>query len=100
MNATINVNMRKTYFEHQQLNHIKGKPHVNRLHGMLLQLKANTRLVSSTLCRTAHGYIGIILLPATYTALDPMDPFITLVYLGALNVVHSATHYEIVFAKL
>ena len=65
--------MRETYFEPQKLAHIRGEPNFNSLHGMLLQLKSNTRSVPSTLGGVVHGYVVMVLLPEIYAALAPMS---------------------------
>ena len=100
MNNIGNTNMHKTYFEHQKLASIQGKPNFNNLHGMALQLKASASSLPSTLGGAMHVYIGMIFLLKIYTTLVLMDPFITPVHMTALNVVHDATQYDITFAKL
>ena len=99
MSATVNTNMRKTYFKHQQPTLIQGKPNVSKLHSMLLQLKVNAISVPSTLGEAAHSYVDVILLPVTYATLAPMDPFIPPTHPNTLDIVHGGTQYEIVFVK-
>ena len=42
---------------------------------MVHQLKTNVNSVSTALNGGAHGYVGTIMYPVTYTTLAPLTPF-------------------------
>ena len=99
MSTTSNTNFRNFYFEHKSLTRIVSKPTFSTLHLMLLQLKANTNSIRSTLVRGQHGYIRVILSPVTYATLAPIQYFESPVHPGILQIEYPATQYEIAFAK-
>ena len=75
MSATSNTHFRDLYFKHKYLTQIIGKPNFSTIHLMLLQLKANTISVPSTLGDGQHGYIRVIFSAVTYATLVPMQNF-------------------------
>ena len=99
MSAPTTDNVRNLYFEHKDLSCINIKPTFESLQNMLLQLKANCSLVLTSLGGGVHVYVDAILCPVTYTTLDPVTPFIGPARPGLLQVVVSATHYNIALTK-
>ena len=85
------TNYRDLHFEHKNLKRISGEPTFATLHQLLLELKANTVSVPSTLGGGGHVFIGIILSEPTYTTLAPMMPFVTPIHPGGLRVPMGAT---------
>ena len=65
-----------------------------------LTVKKNIKTAPRTLGGYQYGYIGIILSPATFTTLVPIQPFIPLIHPGILNVIHPAIQYEIALIKM
>ena len=90
---------RDLYFDHKNLPRISGEPIFASLHKILLELKANTVSVPSTLGGGAHSFIGIILYDPTYATLVPMTSFIIPVPPDFLRVAERGTQYQIVLAK-
>ena len=66
---------------------------------MLLQIKANTSSVPSTLGGGQHGYIRVILSPVIYATLPPMHPFVPPDHPGILQIVHPAMQYKTSLTK-
>ena len=99
MSTTSNTSFRDLNFDHKFLTRIIGEPTFSTHHLMLLQLKSNASSLPSTLGGGQHGCIGVILSPATYATLAPMQPFEFPVHPGVLQVVLPATQFEIVLAK-
>ena len=88
-------NYRELYFEHKLLKRINGEPNFFSLHYLLIELKANAGSVPTTLGGGAHGFIGMIISPATYFTIAPNTPFIISVHPGTLTHVQGATHFQI-----
>ena len=93
------THFRELYFEYKYLTRISVDPTFALLHEMLLQLKANTISVPSTLDREAYGYAKGILSPLAYAILLLILSFITPNHPGLITVAVGATQYEIVFAS-
>ena len=91
MTTLANTNMRELYFENKTLTFIMGEPIFASLHQILLQLKADTNSIPTTLGGGDHGCVGIIVYPPTYAILAPMTPFLTPAHLGPLMISLSAT---------
>ena len=69
------------YFEHKDLDRIRGKPTIDKIVCVVNQLKRNAQCVPTTLFGGNHGYLAIIVSPADYTKLTgvtnitiPTDP--------------------------
>ena len=88
-------NYRELYFEHRLLTRINGKPNFFSLNYLLIELKANAGSVPTTLGEGAHGFIGMIISPATYSTIAPNTPFVMPVHSGTLTHAQGATHFQI-----
>jgi len=78
------MNVRKLYFENQDLTRIKGEPTFKYLHKMLQDITANKGSVPTSLGGWAYDYIGLIFFQFTYATLAPMMTFVAPVMLVVL----------------
>ena len=58
---------RETLFQYTELNIIHGEPNYETLRTLTNHLKANARLVHTTLGDGLRGHLGLVLTPAQYT---------------------------------
>ena len=65
MTSTYSVNYQDSYFEHPFLTKIRGEPTYETLHHLKNELKANESSVPTTLGGSNHGYLGMIIMPAS-----------------------------------
>ena len=75
MTSPSSVNYKDSYFEHLVLPEIRGEPTYETLHQLKNELKAIASSVPNTLVGGNHGYLGMILTPAEYLPIAPVDPF-------------------------
>ena len=73
-----------------QVTPIVGEPTYATLKTLKDQLKATAASVPTTLGRGSHGYIGLILSPATYATISP-TAFIEPAYPGQLPAIPGGT---------
>ena len=57
------------YFEHKDLDRVRGKPTIDTIVRVLNQLKRNAQCVPTTLFGGNHGYLALIVTPTEYTDL-------------------------------
>ena len=88
-------NYKDLYFEYKVLTRINGEPDFASLHHLLLQLKANAISVPCHIGGGAHGFVGIILLLATYATLTTFTPFVIPLHPGLLVHLQGTTQCEI-----
>lgn len=94
-NSNTTAIVRVLYFKQQDLIRIHSKLTFNTLHSMVFHLKANATSVLTTLGGGAHGYVGEILPPVTYTTLSPITPFTIPTHPILLNLAAGAAQYVI-----
>ena len=75
-------NYRTTVFEYVNLTVIHGEPTYEYLQLLLNQLKANARVVHTSLGGGNHGYLGLILTHEQYNVIAPNTRFIPSVHPG------------------
>ena len=75
MTLTSSINYKDSYFEHPVLTRIRGEPTYETLHYLKNELKSKASSVTTTLGGGNHGYLCMILTPAEYHHISPVDTF-------------------------
>ena len=80
------MNYRETYFQHDDLTPIRGKPKNESLKVLFNEVKDNPQTIHSNLGGGAHGHLGMGLHPIVYDTIAPGTPYICPVFPGAFTI--------------
>jgi hypothetical protein len=86
MASSTPVDYIQTYFKFQSLTRSVGKPTYESIKAVKEELKANAASVYTNRGGGAHGYLALVLTPASYANINGTIPFISPVHPGALNI--------------